>query len=163
MVDSSAWARKNGNVNTYDENTIVFRSYSDPDNSTTSTRLKVKYTNKVKTGTITIQKQQAAVSDDLSGTYTFKVKFFNVAGMGLEGTTPIEKEYHVKKNASGKFDPIVISGIPAGTQYTISEISLLMVQCLKAWMSQVAVNWKRNTGQLTHIMRKPSLLKCQVL
>lgn len=120
---SSAWARKNGNVNTYDENTIVFRSYSDPDNSTTSTRLKVKYTNKVKTGTITIQKQKAAVSDDLSGTYTFKVKFFNVAGMGLEGTTPIEKEYHVKKNTSGTFDPIVISGIPAGTQYTISEIS----------------------------------------
>lgn len=120
---SSAWAKKNGDVNTEDENTIVFRSYSDPDNSTTSTRLKVKYTNKVKTGTITIQKQQAAVSDDLSGTYTFKVKFFNVAGMGLEGTTPIEKEYHVKKNASGKFDPIVISGIPAGTQYTISEIS----------------------------------------
>ena len=123
VVDSSAWARKNGNVNTYDENTIVFRSYSDPDNSTTSTRLKVKYTNKVKTGTITILKQKAAVSDDLSGTYTFKVKFFNVAGMGLEGTTPIEKEYHVKKNTSGTFDPIVISGIPAGTQYTISEIS----------------------------------------
>ena len=123
VVDSSALARKNGNVNTYDENTIVFRSYSDPDNSTTSTRLKVKYTNKVKTGTITIQKQQAVVSDDLKGTYTFKVKFFNVAGMGLEGTTPIEKEYTVTKNAQGKFDPIVIAGIPAGTQYIISEIS----------------------------------------
>lgn len=123
VVDSSAWARKNGNVNTYDENTIVFRSYSDPDNSTTSTRLKVKYTNKVKTGTITIQKQQAAVSDDLKGTYTFKVKFFNVAGMGLEGTKTIEKTYTIEKNTSGTFDPIVISGIPAGTQYTISEIS----------------------------------------
>ena len=123
VVDSSAWARKNGNVNTYDENTIVFRSYSDPDNSTTSTRLKVKYTNKVKTGTITIQKQQAAVSDDLKGTYTFKVKFFNVAGMGLEGTKTIEKTYTIDKNTSGTFDPIVISGIPAGTQYTISEIS----------------------------------------
>ena len=122
-VDSSAWAKKNGDVNTDDKNTIVFRSYSDPDNSTTSTRLKVKYTNKVKTGTITIQKQQADVSDDLKGTYTFKVKFFNVAGMGLEGTTPIEREYTVKKNAEGKFDPIVIEGIPAGTQYTISEIS----------------------------------------
>ena len=120
---SSAWAKKNGDVSTEDDNTIVFRSYSDPDNSTTSTRLKVKYTNKVKTGTITIQKQQAAVSDDLKGTYTFKVKFFNVAGMGLEGTTPIEKEYNVTKNAQGKFDPIVIAGIPAGTQYTISEIS----------------------------------------
>ena len=123
MEGSSAWAKKNGNVNTYDENTIVFRSYSDPDNSTTSTRLKVKYTNKVKTGTITIQKQQAAVSDDLKGTYTFKVKFFNVAGMGLEGTKTIEKTYTIEKNTSGTFDPIVISGIPAGTQYTISEIS----------------------------------------
>ena len=120
---SSAWAKKNGDVNTEDENTIVFRSYSDPDNSTTSTRLKVKYTNKVKTGTITIQKQQAAVSDDLKGTYTFKVKFFNVAGMGLEGTKTIEKTYTIEKNTSGTFDPIVISGIPAGTQYTISEIS----------------------------------------
>ena len=120
---SSAWAKKNGDVNTEDENTIVFRSYSDPDNSTTSTRLKVKYTNKVKTGTITIQKQQAAVSDDLKGTYTFKVKFFNVAGMGLEGTKTIEKTYTIDKNTSGTFDPIVISGIPAGTQYTISEIS----------------------------------------
>lgn len=122
-VDSSAWAKKNGNLSTDDQNTIVFRSYSDPDNSTTSTRLKVKYTNKVRTGKITIQKLQAAVSDDLKGTYTFKVKFFNVAGMGLEGTTPIEKEYNVTKNEKGEFDPIVIEGIPAGTQYTISEIS----------------------------------------
>lgn len=120
---SSAWAKKNGDVSTEDDNTIVFRSYSDPDNSTTSTRLKVKYTNKVKTGTITIQKEQADVSDELNGEYTFKVKFFNVAGMGLEGTTPIEKEYNVTKNAQGEFDPIVIAGIPAGTQYTISEIS----------------------------------------
>lgn len=119
----TAWAKKNGDVNTADENTIVFRSYSDPDNSTIATKLKVKYTNKVKTGTITIQKKQADVSDNLKGEYTFKVKFFNVAGMGLEGTTPIWKEYTVKKNASGTFDPIVISGIPAGTQYTISEIS----------------------------------------
>ena len=119
----TAWAKKNGDVNTADENTIVFRSYSDPDNSTIATKLKVKYTNKVKTGTITIQKKQADVSDNLNGEYTFKVKFFNVAGMGLEGTTPIWKEYTVKKNASETFDPIVISGIPAGTQYTISEIS----------------------------------------
>ena len=123
QVDSSAWAKKNGDVSTADENTIVFRSYSDPDNSTTSTRLKVKYTNKVKTGTITIQKQQAAVSDELNGKYTFEVKFFNVAGMGLEGTTPIKRYYTVEKNEEGKFDPIVIAGIPAGTQYTISEIS----------------------------------------
>lgn len=120
---SSAWAKKNGNVNTEDVNTIVFRSYSDPDNSTIATKLKVKYTNKVKTGTITIKKKQAAVSDELNGEYTFKVKFFNVAGMNLEGTNPIERTCYIKKDANGEFKPIVINGIPAGTQYTISEIS----------------------------------------
>lgn len=121
--DSSAWAKKNGNVNNEDENTIVFRSYSDPDNSTIATKLKVKYTNKVKTGTITIQKKKADVSDDLNGEYTFNVKFFNVAGMNLEGTKTIETTCSIKKNANGEFEPIVIKGIPAGTQYTISEIS----------------------------------------
>lgn len=121
---SSAWAKKNGNANTEDANTIVFRSYSDPDNSTIATKLKVKYTNKVKTGTITIQKKKADVSDDLNGKYTFKVKFFNVAGMNLEGTNPIERTFDIdKKDANGEFEPIVIKGIPAGTQYTISEIS----------------------------------------
>lgn len=122
--DSSAWAKKNGDANTEDANTIVFRSYSDPDNSTIATKLKVKYTNKVKTGTITIKKKQAAVSDELNGEYTFKVKFFNVAGMNLEGTNPIEMTCYInKKDANGEFKPIVINGIPAGTQYTISEIS----------------------------------------
>lgn len=121
---SSAWAKKNGDVSTEDANTIVFRSYSDPDNSTIATKLKVKYTNKVKTGTITIQKKKADVSDDLNGEYTFKVKFFNVAGMNLEGTNPIEMTCYInKKDANGEFEPIVIKGIPAGTQYTISEIS----------------------------------------
>lgn len=122
--DSSAWAKKNGDANTEDANTIVFRSYSDPDNSTIATKLKVKYTNKVKTGTITIKKKQAAVSDELNGEYTFKVKFFNVADMNLEGTNPIEMTCYInKKDANGEFKPIVINGIPAGTQYTISEIS----------------------------------------
>lgn len=120
---SSAWAKKNGDVSTEDANTIVFRSYSDPDNSTIATKLKVKYTNKVKTGTITIQKKKADVSDDLNGEYTFNVKFFNVAGMNLEGTKTIETTCSIKKNANGEFEPIVIKGIPAGTQYTISEIS----------------------------------------
>lgn len=120
---SSAWAKKNGDVSTEDANTIVFRSYSDPDNSTIATKLKVKYTNKVKTGTITIQKKKADVSDDLNGEYTFNVKFFNVAGMNLEETKTIETTCSIKKNANGEFEPIVIKGIPAGTQYTISEIS----------------------------------------
>lgn len=121
---SSAWAKKNGDVSTEDANTIVFRSYSDPDNSTIATKLKVKYTNKVKTGTITIKKKKADVSDELNGKYTFEVKFFNVAGMNLEGTEPIETKCYIdKKNEKGEFEPIVIKDIPAGTQYTISEIS----------------------------------------
>ena len=52
------------------------------------------------------------------------MKFFNVAGMNLEGTNPIEMTCYInKKDANGEFKPIVINGIPAGTQYTISEIS----------------------------------------
>lgn len=44
--------------------------------------------------------------------------------MNLEGTNPIEMTCYInKKDANGEFKPIVINGIPAGTQYTISEIS----------------------------------------
>lgn len=91
------------------------------------------------------------------------MKFFNVAGMGLEGTTPIEKEYTVTKNAQGKFDPIVIAGIPAGTQYTISEISASDNAVLESVDVSSGYTLEENINQLTHIMRLLSLLKCQVL
>lgn len=68
-------------------NTIVFRSYKDPDETkSTLTKLKVKYVNTVKTGGLKIQKK-AAEGETLTGTYTFKVTFNDVGGAGLEKRT----------------------------------------------------------------------------
>lgn len=70
-------------------NTIVFRSYKDPDEtSSTLTKLKVKYVNTVKTGGLKIQKKAAAGEvDNIKGTYKFKVTFNDVGGEGLEKRT----------------------------------------------------------------------------
>ena len=97
-------------------NTIVFRSYNDPDeNSSTLTKLKVEYVNTVKTGGLTIKKQ-AAEGEKLTGTYTFKVTFNDVGGAGLE-EKPIEKTVTINGENTG-----TITGIPVGTRYTIQEI-----------------------------------------
>ncbi len=65
-------------------NTIVFRSYKDPDEkSSTLTKLKVKYVNTVKTGGLKIQKKPAD-GETLDGTYKFKVTFSDVGGAALE-------------------------------------------------------------------------------
>lgn len=95
--------------------TIVFRSYKDPDeNSSTLTKLKVKYVNKVKTGGLKIQKK-AAEGETLTGTYEFKVTFNDVGGEGLE-EKPIERTVTIKGEGTG-----TITGIPVGTRYTIEE------------------------------------------
>ena len=103
-----------------DANTIVFRSYKDPDeNSSTLTKLKVKYVNKVKTGGLKIQKK-AADDETLTGTYKFKVTFDNVGGEGLEDGDIIK---YVEINMSEPGDHIyTITGIPVGTRYTIEEV-----------------------------------------
>lgn len=99
-------------------NTIVFRSYKDPDEkSSTLTKLKVKYVNTVKTGGLKIQKQ-AAEGETLTGTYEFKVTFNDVGGEGLE-EKPIERTVTIDMN---KGDTGTITGIPVGTRYTIQEI-----------------------------------------
>lgn len=98
--------------------TIVFRSYKDPDEtSSTLTKLKVKYVNTVKTGGLKIQKQ-AAEGETLTGTYEFKVTFNDVGGEGLE-EKPIERTVTIDMN---KGDTGTITGIPVGTRYTIQEI-----------------------------------------
>lgn len=98
--------------------TIVFRSYKDPDEtSSTLTKLKVKYVNTVKTGGLKIQKQ-AAEGETLTGTYEFKVTFNDVGGEGLE-EKPIERTVTIDMN---KGDTGTITGIPVGTCYTIQEI-----------------------------------------
>ena len=101
-------------------NTIVFRSYKDPDEtSSTLTKLKVKYVNTVKTGGLKIQKK-AAEDETLTGTYTFKVTFNDVGGEGLE-EKPIERTVTIdmgKGESTG-----TITGIPVGTRYTIEEVT----------------------------------------
>ena len=100
--------------------TIVFRSYKDPDeNSSTLTKLKVKYVNTVKTGGLKIQKK-AAEGETLTGTYTFKVTFDNVGGEGLEDGDIIKYvEIKMGENADNTG---TITGIPVGTRYTIEEV-----------------------------------------
>ena len=108
--------------NKYDGNkpsadTIVFRSYKDPDETkSTLTKLKVKYVNTVKTGELTIQKK-AAEGETLTGTYEFKVTFNDVGGEGLE-EKPIERTVTIKGEGTG-----TITGIPVGTRYTIEEVT----------------------------------------
>lgn len=107
--------------NKYDGNkpsadTIVFRSYKDPDEkSSTLTKLKVEYVNTVKTGGLKIQKK-AADGEELTGTYEFKVTFNDVGGAGLE-EKPIEKTVTINGENTG-----TITGIPVGTRYTIEEV-----------------------------------------
>lgn len=105
-----------------DKNTIVFRSYKDPDEtSSTLTKLKVKYVNTVKTGGLKIQKKAAAGEENtIKGTYTFKVTFNDVGGEGLE-EKPIEKIVTINMSEAGDHTK-TITGIPVGTRYTIEEV-----------------------------------------
>ena len=108
-----------------DANTIVFRSYKNPDEtSTTLTKLKVKYVNTVKTGGLTIQKEAADDEEDkIKGIYTFKVTFSNVGGEGLEDGDII-REYTINMNDPENPEHIcTITGIPVGTRYTIEEVT----------------------------------------
>lgn len=109
---------KNGK-NDANDNTIVFRSYANPDatDAEGETQLKVVFVNTVKTGSLTIVKQQAQGSDPLEGTYYFKVRFTNVGGHALEDKAIVET-YPV---TVGK--PYVIDKIPVGTRFTIEEVT----------------------------------------
>lgn len=115
--------------NKYDGNkpsadTIVFRSYKDPDeNSSTLTKLKVKYVNTVKTGGLKIKKQAAdGEKNTIKGTYTFKVTFNDVGGEGLE-KEPIIKYVEINMSDENNSEHTgTITGIPVGTRYTIEEV-----------------------------------------
>lgn len=103
-------------------NTIVFRSYENPDESTSSlTKLKVQFVNKVKTGKLVIKKAAASGEDSyIKGKYTFNVTFTNVGNEGLEQGPPIEKQVTIDMNTT---DQYVISGIPIGTRFRIEEVT----------------------------------------
>lgn len=114
---TTGYAKNQDSKKTENKNTIVFRSYADPDNQTTMTKLKATFVNKVKTGKIEIWKGTAEGSDKLTDEYTFRVEFSNVADLSLE-SKKIVKEYTIKAGQS-----VTIEGIPAGTDYRISEIN----------------------------------------
>lgn len=122
-------ADKEQEGNKYNENkpsadTIVFRSYKDPDETkSTLTKLKVKYVNTVKTGGLKIQKEAAAGEEEkIKGIYTFKVTFSNVGGEGLEEKS-IEKPVTIDMSDPNNRDhTATITGIPVGTRYTIEEV-----------------------------------------
>ena len=115
----NAYDGKKPSTKKEDDNTIVFRSYAKPDatDADGQTQLKVEFVNTVRTGSLTIVKQQAQGSDPLEGTYHFKVRFTNVGGHALEDEA-IEKEYTATVD-----EPCVIDKIPVGTRFTIEEVT----------------------------------------
>ena len=122
--------QESGNVqNQYDGtkpkgDTIVFRSYKDPDEtSSTLTKLKVEYVNTVKTGGLKIQKKPAD-GETLDGTYKFKVTFSDVGGAALE-EDDIIKNVEIDMTDEDKYPghTVTITGIPVGTRYTIEEVA----------------------------------------
>ena len=104
-----------------DEKSIVFRSYSNPAGTDQFTKLKVKFINKVKTGSLSITKlvpedEYDALKDE---TYTFTVQYSNIGGMNLEGNTEVTETVQVKVGDP----PFTLKGIPIGTTVTVTEDS----------------------------------------
>ena len=105
------------------DNTLVFRSYSGTADKDELTKLKVVFTNKVKTGKLIIRKYAAGKESLLNETFTFTVKFSDVGGQGLGVDIPEQKyECTVKKQAGGQeYGEVVIDRIPVGTRFVVSE------------------------------------------
>ena len=99
-----------------EENSIVFRSYSDPDGTNQFTKLKVKFINKVRTGSLSITKKVPEDEEATLGneTYTFTVKYTDIGGLG--GKEEVTEEVKVKVGV-----PFTLDRIPIGTKVTITE------------------------------------------
>ena len=107
------------------DNTLVFRSYSGTADKDELTKLKVVFTNKVKTGKLIIRKEAAKDETLLGQTFTFTVKFSNVGGQGLGVDIP-EQNYYctVTEQANGQeYGEVEIKGIPVGTRFVVSEVA----------------------------------------
>ena len=100
------------------ENSIVFRSYSAPARTDQFTKLKVKFINKVKTGSLSITKQVPPDEEEtLKGEkYTFTVKYTNIGGMNLECGEEVTEKVEVQVGKTFTLDRI-----PIGTEVTITE------------------------------------------
>ena len=107
------------------DNTLVFRSYSDKTDKDELTKLKVVFTNKVKTGKLIIRKEPATGETLAGQTFKFTVKFSDVGGQGLGGDI-LEQKYYctVTEQANGKeYGEVEIKGIPVGTRFVVSEVA----------------------------------------
>ena len=100
-----------------DADTMVFRSYTNPDGTNQSTKLKVQFNNKVNVGSIKITKDKVG-NVNLVGKYKFYVEFKNVGGSGLEGANSIVSDVIELGVGESK----TITGIPVGTEYIIHEV-----------------------------------------
>lgn len=101
-----------------DADTMVFRSYTNPDGTNQSTKLKVQFNNKVNVGSIKITKDKVGNNVNLVGKYKFYVEFKNVGGSGLEGANSIVSNVIELGVGESK----TITGIPVGTEYIIHEV-----------------------------------------
>ena len=119
----------NNTINAYttpqkpaDTDTLVFRSYSDKADPNELTKLKVVFTNKVKTGKLVIRKVPAA-DEKLEGKeFTFTVQFGDVGGQSLGDTIdPIQRKCTVENHNGEYYGQIVIDKIPVGTRFVVSE------------------------------------------
>ena len=103
------------------ESTIVFRSYANPDSKNAVIDLKAKYVNKLRTGSISLKKELSTrESETQTGRkYKFIIEYRNVAGMKLEANTGADVIKQTIELEAGQ--ETIISGVPAGTDYTIYE------------------------------------------
>lgn len=113
---------KSSTVSKPSGSTIVFRSYANPDSTTAVIDLKAKYVNKLRTGSISLKKElSSGEKESESGRkYQFKIEYRNVAGMKLEANIGTDVITQTIELEAGK--GTTISGIPAGTDYTIYEV-----------------------------------------
>ena len=96
-------------------NTLVFRSYAAPEEE--FPKLKVRFINTVKVGTLVIKKEQADDGSNLTGkSYKFTVTFSNVGGIGLGGADGKTMTNTIKVGESWE-----ITGIPIGTRFRVVE------------------------------------------
>lgn len=94
--------------------TLVFRSYAAPEEE--FPKLKVRFINTVKVGTLVIKKEQAPGEAPLTGKYTFTVTFSNVGGIGLGGADGVTMTKTISVGGS-----CTIEGIPIGTRFQVVE------------------------------------------
>lgn len=111
-----------------DTDTLVFRSYSDKADPNELTKLKVVYTNTVKTGKLIIRKVPAEGEGEQlkDQEFTFAVRFGDVGGQSLgEKIDPIQCKCTVENHDGQYYGEVEIEGIPVGTQFVVSEIKQL--------------------------------------